>query len=137
MFNNMRNLWLVFMVLAVILLIQGALSPRADAGTEAIPIPDMVCQQVAYIYIPAQIMTTLGAGKGEVGDLYRIKNSELYISSPRREEYLYNKIEYVEYQRYISGHKTLVFLDREYTELISVHVNGTMIKILKFHCTII
>jgi len=95
-------------------------------------IPASVCQEVKSSHLNPETMAILG--DRETRYLYKIKGNELFISEPGRVEYLYNTIEELEYKRYIAGHKILLFLDKDYTELLSVHVNEYEVNILKFHC---
>jgi hypothetical protein len=98
-------------------------------------VPDMVCHQLKIVHINPQ---TFSVNKSETDnikemDLYKISGGELYVSSPSRKEYKYNKLVEIEKLRYYSGHKTLLF-NQDFTSLITTHTYEDEIRVGKFRC---
>jgi hypothetical protein len=67
--------------------------------------------------------------------LYRLKSGNLYLSSPDRTEYLYNKVIEVEPMRYASGHKTLQFESADFRTAILVHSYRDEVRVSRANCT--
>lgn len=98
-------------------------------------LPNMICHQVSVVRINP---TSFEAKKSETNniqemDIYKIEDGELFISSPNRSEYRYNKLVEIEKNRYYSGHKTLLF-DKDYKSAISTHTYDDEIRVIKFRC---
>jgi hypothetical protein len=65
--------------------------------------------------------------------LYRFKAGDLYLSSPERSEYHYNKVVQQEPGRFSAGHKTLLF-EGDFKRATFVHVYTDEIRISHVSC---
>jgi hypothetical protein len=98
-------------------------------------VPDMVCHQLKIVNINPQSFTVKKTETDNIKemDLYKISGGELFISSPNRKEYKYNKLVEIDKLRYYAGHKTLLFT-QDYSGLITTHTYDDEIRIGKFRC---
>jgi hypothetical protein len=95
-------------------------------------LPDLVCQELRVIQVDPR---SLRVQESESRTLYRFKSGNLYLSSPERAEYLYNKVIEVEPMRYVSGHKTLQFESADFRTAIFVHSYRDEIRVSRASCT--
>jgi hypothetical protein len=80
---------------------------------------------------------TLDVDHGDVGDVYRIKGGNLFITTPGRDEYIYNNVVEVEPGRFVSGHKTLLLTARSADpgrKLLVLHFHELDIRVTRFFC---
>jgi hypothetical protein len=91
-------------------------------------IPDMVLQEFKVLTVNSK---TLKTETYESHTVYRISKGELYISSPDREEYLYGKVTEIEPNRFVVGHKTLLFTSKDFKTATLIHSNNTEVKVSK------
>ena len=98
-------------------------------------IPNMLCHQQVVVHINPKTFVIKKTETDNINeiDLYRIENDELFISSPSRNEYRYNKIIEIENLRFYSGHKTILF-EKDYKSAISTHTYDDEIRVIKFRC---
>ncbi len=103
------------------------------AVASARPIPDLVCQETRHVFIDP---TTLEARERASQTTYRFKIGGLYIASPDRAEYLYNKVTESEPMRYTSGHKTIQFeqSDSQFQSAVVVHTYRDEVRISRVSC---
>lgn len=97
----------------------------------AAAVPDLVCQELRVIRVDPQ---SLGVREFESRTLYRFRSGNLYLSSPDRTEYLYNKVVEVEPMRYVSGHKTLQFESADFATAIFVHSYRDEVRVSRATC---
>ena len=71
--------------------------------------PDLECHADEQARIDP---ITLDVDHSDVSDVYRLKGGNLFITTPGRAEYIYNKVVEVEPGRFVSGHKTLLLTAR-------------------------
>lgn len=95
-------------------------------------VPDLVCQELRVIQVDPRSLTVM---EFESSTLYRFRSGSLYLSSPDRTEYLYNKVTEVEPMRYVSGHKTLQFESADFRTAIFVHSYLDEVRVSRAHCT--
>jgi len=104
------------------------------AGKSAIAAPpDLLCQEVKVLHIDPR---ALSVREYDSSTIYRIKSGNLYISSPDRVEYMYNKVSEVEAMRYVSGHKVIQFEAGrpEYRSAIFVHTHLDEVRVSRARC---
>jgi hypothetical protein len=113
-----------------------ALTLVALSSSYAQKIPNMLCHQQIVVYVNPKTFETRKTETNDIKriDLYRIENDELYITSPTRAEYRYNKLNEIENLRFYGGHKTILF-DKEYKSAISTHTYDDEIRVMKFKCS--
>ncbi len=96
-------------------------------------IPDMACEETKKLYIATG---SFSAQEFDGDTLFRFEKSKLYLSSPSKEEYLYNDVSEQEYGRWISGHKTIIFKSEgRFKNGLIVHANETEVYISRIHCS--
>mgnify|MGYP004235098269 CR=1 FL=1 len=93
--------------------------------------PDLVCTSESEFQF---FNTSLDSRVVENGTLYRFSKGSLYLSSESREEYLYGELEEMEYLRYVTGHKTIIFNDSSFLRAVTSHFNETYTRVIKLHC---
>jgi hypothetical protein len=97
-------------------------------------VPDLECHADEQARIDP---ITLDADHSEVSDSYRIKDGNLFITTPGRSEYLYNRIAEVEPGRFVSGHKTLLLAPRTADagrKVLVLHFHELDIRVTRFFC---
>jgi hypothetical protein len=97
----------------------------------AAAMPDMVCKESKGIHINPD---SLGVQQSKGRTLYRFHAGSLYLSSPQKAEYLYNKVQEVEPMRYISGYKTLQFESPSFETAIFVHSYRDEVRVSRVTC---
>jgi hypothetical protein len=95
-------------------------------------IPDLVCQELQALQIDPR---SLKVEAYESRTLYRFKGGKLYLSSPDRSEYLYNRVTETESLRYVSGHKTMHFESDSFRTLVLVHTYLDEVRVSRASCT--
>jgi hypothetical protein len=95
-------------------------------------VPDLVCQELRVIHVDPR---SLRVQESESRTLYRFSAGKLYLSSPDRTEYLYNKVIEVGPMRYVSGHKTLQFDSADFGTVIVVHSYRDEVRVSRANCT--
>jgi hypothetical protein len=95
-------------------------------------VPDLLCQELHVIQVDPHSMKVQ---EFESRTLYRFKAGNLYLSSPDRDEYFYNKVFEVEPMRYAAGHKTLQFETTDFRNAILVHAFRDEVRISRASCT--
>ena len=78
------------------------------ANAKAVTSPDLACTSEKFISI---FNINLNSDISASNTLYRFSDGSLFLSSESREEYLYGEVEEVEYLRYVTGNKTIIFND--------------------------
>ena len=96
-------------------------------------IPDLVCQEIKSKSIGLESLSSLEELKAK--NLYKFKNGQLFLSSLDREEYLYGKVTEIEFGRYSSGYKTIVFSSKNFSAATVSHHDQTFVVISKLHCS--
>ena len=108
-----------------------AIALMVMAPTVYASVPDLICRELRVVLVnPGTLRTT------ELKDtrtLYRFKAGDLYLSTPDRSEYRYNKVEQQEPSRYSSGHKTLLF-EADFRRGTFVHVYTDEIRVSQVSC---
>ncbi len=98
-------------------------------------IPDMVCHLRLETQLDPQ---TLQGKQAEPREVYRIKDGEPFISRPERGEYRYGKLIEVEPNRFVSGHKTLIFVpittQPKAGRMLMFHADAIDIRVAEFSC---
>lgn len=114
-----------------------ALLLTAYGNIYAQKIPNLLCHQQIVVNINPKTFAVKKTETDDIKemDLYRIVNDELFISSPSRSEYRYNKLIEIEKLRFYSGHKTILF-DKDFKSAISTHTYEDEIRVIKFRCLI-
>jgi len=100
-------------------------------GASGAPLPELVCQELRVIQIDPKSLLTR---EYDSRTLYRFKAGSLYLSSPERAEYLYNKVREVEPLRYVSGHKTIQFESSDFRTMILVHSYLDEVRVSRAAC---
>ena len=100
------------------------------AANAAIP-PDLVCTSEKFISISN---LNLSSGISASNSLYRFSHGSLYLSSESREEYLYGEVEEVEYLRYVTGNKTIIFEDSSFLRAVSSHFDKPETTVMNLRC---
>ena len=96
-------------------------------------LPNIVCQEIIRETLLPLTWEALGDSK--VKSLYKFTNNNLYLSSPIREEYLYNKVTKIEPGRYQAGYKTILFKGLAFKDATVTHYDDVAIVISKLQCT--
>ena len=112
-----------------------ALSTTVAVGFARAAVPDMLCHlQRQTIVDPITLETAPSATR----EVYRFKDSELFISSAERPEYHYNKVLEVEPGKYVSGHKTLMLNSEPYrsgtSRLLMFHSDAGDVRLAIYAC---
>jgi len=94
-------------------------------------IPDLVCQVVAEEQIDNNSLSTTTY---DSNDLYKFSENKLYLSSPDRDEYQYGEIKEMEYLRYVSGYKTIIFNSDKYKKAVVVHFDKYETRVIQLSC---
>ncbi len=105
----------------------------ADQEEIATNIPDLVCQvesQRTVYHTTHGLETDVSTSS----DMLRVKNGGLYINSPGADEYLYGDLRSIEWMRFQTGFKTLIFYDRGYTVGIEIHVDMVSTRVRRLRC---
>ena len=95
-------------------------------------VPDLVCQELRVTHVDPK---SLSVREDESRTLYRFRSGSLYLSSPDRAEYLYNKVSEAESMRYIAGHKTVIFESEDFRTAILVHSYRDEVRVSRASCT--
>jgi hypothetical protein len=95
-------------------------------------IPDLICQELRVVHVDPR---TLQSRELESRTLYRFKSGKLFLSSPDRSEYLYNTVTEVEFMRFVSGHKTILFHDSKFERATFIHANTDEVRVSNASCT--
>ena len=94
-------------------------------------LPDLLCQELkAALVDPVTLRTNEIT---ELRTLYRFNSGSLFLSSPDRSEYLYNKVQQMEQRRFSSGHKTFIF-DETFRRGLQVHIYVDEVRISQMSC---
>jgi hypothetical protein len=118
--DDMRHL--LFLILAI------SLFPSVGSSE----LPDLICQELRVVRVDPY---TLQSREFESHTLYRFKSSKLFLSSPDRSEYLYNTVAEVEFMRFVSGHKTILFHGSKFDNATFIHANTDEVRVSEASCT--
>jgi hypothetical protein len=117
-------------ILATLVATLAVLIAGAALAQQLATVPNLICQLQRQTRIdPSTFATPL--------ETYRITNGKLYISSPDRAEYLYNEVREIEFGRYASGHKTLIFVGdvtAGTSRMLAFHSHEFDIRVSEFSC---
>jgi hypothetical protein len=96
--------------------------------------PDVICQLQRQTQIdPSTFAGTISTPS----ETYKIKNGKLYISNQERTEGYYNDVREIEFGRYASGHKTLIFVgdvSAGTSRMLAFHSHELDIRVSEFSC---
>jgi hypothetical protein len=113
----------------------GSLAAGIVFGPALAAVPNVTCQLQRQTRIdPSTFASTISAHS----ETYRITNGKLYLSSPHRTEYFYNDVIEIEAGgRYLSGHKTLIFVRETSSRadrMLAFHADELDIRVSEFRC---
>ena len=103
-------------------------SVAANAATP----PDLVCTSEKSISISN--LNLISSDISASNSLYRFSHGSLYLSFESREEYLYGEVEEVEYLRYVTGNKTIIFKDSSFLRAVSSHFDKSETTVMNLRC---
>ena len=92
---------------------------------------NIVCQELEAITIFTKTFESTRLNRNAI---YRFSREGLYISSPIREEYFYNKVKEDDFNRFISGNKTMIFDSSEFETGIFIHSDNVEVTVSKVRC---
>jgi hypothetical protein len=95
-------------------------------------VPDLICQELRVVDVDPR---SLKVEAYDSRTLYRFKSGQLFLSSPDRGEYLYNKVTQTEPLRFVSGHKTIQFESDVFRTVILVHTYLDDVRVSRGSCT--
>jgi hypothetical protein len=116
----MHSLWLILLL-------------TVTSSVAARPIPDLICQEARLVFIDPK---SLEVHERESQSIYRFQSGSLYIRTPDRGEYRYNKVLETEPMRYTSGHKVIQFegTGSEFRTAILVHTYRDEVRVSRATC---
>ena len=108
-------------------LIGSSLLAVAPASVQA-PVPEhleLLCTVTEEVSVANSNLSVEWRGGATFTRQYRFSGGKLYLTptGAGREEYFYGDVILVEYLRYTSGYKTVVFSDGGFSSATSVHVD--------------
>ena len=97
-------------------------------------VPDLICSETKSVQIESKALSAQSDGTDTI---YRFKSGSLHLKPSDRDEYLYNKVVEIEFGRYSSGHKTIIFdsiNSNNFESAIVVHANSTEVRVTRLLC---
>ena len=94
-------------------------------------VPNLTCSNEKVVFIDP---VKLESKKSDSSNIYRFFNDDFYISAVDRQEYLYGKLENIEYLRFNVGHKTIIFDSNNFDNALIVHTNNDEVRVSRIRC---
>ena len=116
-------------------------SARQDAPFRDVVLTRLTCVGTEEVTVSAEDRTVRRSTRPDV--VYRFADAKLFITNGDRPEYLYGDVRQIEFERYASSYKTIVFPDRGIPvgpqrsprDAISTHVDEYETRVTFLRCT--